>query len=71
MLGVLSKNGIAENSITKFQTGGPGMCLIEGFLTGMQTGDLGSNEIKISMDKTIGIVDGSGVLYGWLGDGLY
>lgn len=26
-------------------------------------GDLGSNEIKISKDQTIGIVDGSGVLY--------
>lgn len=26
-------------------------------------GDLGSNEIKISKDKTVGIVDGSGVIY--------
>ena len=31
--------------------------------TGGPDGDLGSNEIKISKDKTIGIVDGSGVLY--------
>ncbi|KAJ3048167.1 NAD-dependent glutamate dehydrogenase [Rhizophlyctis rosea] len=39
-----------EETIHKLQTGGP-------------DGDLGSNEIKISKDKTIGIVDGSGVLY--------
>lgn len=31
--------------------------------TGGPDGDLGSNEIKISKDKTIAIVDGSGVLY--------
>jgi glutamate dehydrogenase len=31
--------------------------------TGGPDGDLGSNEIKISKDKTIGIIDGSGVLY--------
>jgi hypothetical protein len=30
--------------------------------TGGPDGDLGSNEIKISKDKTIGVVDGSGVL---------
>lgn len=36
---------------TKVQTGGP-------------DGDLGSNEIKISKDRTVGIVDGSGVAYG-------
>jgi len=41
---------LEESQCTKFQTGGP-------------DGDLGSNEIKISSDKTIGIVDGSGVLY--------
>eukprot|EP00002_Diphylleia_rotans_P019421 TRINITY_DN3758_c0_g1_i1.p1 TRINITY_DN3758_c0_g1~~TRINITY_DN3758_c0_g1_i1.p1 ORF type:complete len:1027 (+),score=257.85 TRINITY_DN3758_c0_g1_i1:62-3142(+) len=50
VLGILSKLGIDEASCTKFQTGGP-------------DGDLGSNEIKISKDATIGIVDGSGVLY--------
>jgi glutamate dehydrogenase len=50
VLGVLSKLGLKEDDITKFQTGGP-------------DGDLGSNEIKISKDKTIGIVDGSGVLF--------
>eukprot|EP01133_Synstelium_polycarpum_P011640 gene11640-13590_t len=54
VLGVLAKQGRDEASCTKFQTGGP-------------DGDLGSNEIKISTDKTIGIVDGSGVLYDPLG----
>jgi glutamate dehydrogenase len=50
VLGVLEKNGIREENITKIQTGGP-------------DGDLGSNEILISKDKTLAIVDGSGVLY--------
>eukprot|EP01113_Clastostelium_recurvatum_P036530 TRINITY_DN521_c0_g2_i3.p1 TRINITY_DN521_c0_g2~~TRINITY_DN521_c0_g2_i3.p1 ORF type:complete len:1046 (+),score=339.58 TRINITY_DN521_c0_g2_i3:67-3138(+) len=50
VLGTLEKLGLDEAACTKFQTGGP-------------DGDLGSNEIKISKDKTIGIVDGSGVLY--------
>ncbi|KAJ3410477.1 NAD-dependent glutamate dehydrogenase [Chytridiales sp. JEL 0842] len=50
VLGIYRKLGIREESVTKMQTGGP-------------DGDLGSNEIKISKDKTIGIVDGSGVLY--------
>eukprot|EP00002_Diphylleia_rotans_P022358 TRINITY_DN437_c0_g1_i1.p1 TRINITY_DN437_c0_g1~~TRINITY_DN437_c0_g1_i1.p1 ORF type:complete len:1033 (+),score=245.25 TRINITY_DN437_c0_g1_i1:56-3154(+) len=49
VLGILEKEGIEESACTKFQTGGP-------------DGDLGSNEIKISKDVTIGIVDGSGVL---------
>jgi glutamate dehydrogenase len=39
-----------ERGITKFQTGGP-------------DGDLGSNEILQSLDKTTAIVDGSGVAY--------
>jgi len=45
----LGKDG---NTITKFQTGGP-------------DGDLGSNEIKMSegIETTIGVVDGSGVLF--------
>jgi len=47
---LLKKLNVDETSIRKFQTGGP-------------DGDLGSNEIKISKDKTIAIVDGSGVLY--------
>jgi glutamate dehydrogenase len=50
VLGVLEKLGLKEENIRKFQTGGP-------------DGDLGSNEILISKDKTVAIVDGSGVLY--------
>ncbi|KAJ3177544.1 NAD-dependent glutamate dehydrogenase [Gaertneriomyces sp. JEL0708] len=50
VLGIYRKLGIREENVTKLQTGGP-------------DGDLGSNEIKISKDKTIGIVDGSGVLF--------
>lgn len=50
VIGTLSKLGLHEKNCSKFQTGGP-------------DGDLGSNEIKISEDKTIAIVDGSGVLY--------
>lgn len=48
--GIYRKLDLDETEITKFQTGGP-------------DGDLGSNEIKISREKTIGIIDGSGVLY--------
>ncbi len=50
VLGVLEKLHMREEKIVKIQTGGP-------------DGDLGSNEILISKDKTIAIVDGSGVLY--------
>ncbi|KAI8898836.1 Glutamate/Leucine/Phenylalanine/Valine dehydrogenase-domain-containing protein [Globomyces pollinis-pini] len=50
VLGIYRKLGLDEQNCTKLQTGGP-------------DGDLGSNEIKISKDKTIGIVDGSGVIY--------
>ncbi|KAJ3127236.1 NAD-dependent glutamate dehydrogenase [Nowakowskiella sp. JEL0407] len=50
VVGIYRKIGVKEESVTKLQTGGP-------------DGDLGSNEIKISHDKTIAIVDGSGVLY--------
>lgn len=46
----LEKCGLEESSITKFQTGG-------------SDGDLGSNSIKLSCDRTIAIVDGAGVLY--------
>jgi glutamate dehydrogenase len=48
--GILGKLGIEETSITKAQTGGP-------------DGDLGSNEILLSRDRTISIVDGGGVVY--------
>ena len=51
VLDILAKLGIKEKNITKVMTGGP-------------DGDLGSNEIRISNDKIIAIVDGSGVLYG-------
>lgn len=54
VLGCLRKAGLKEENVTKFQTGGP-------------DGDLGSNEILISHDKTKAVVDGSGVLYDPLG----
>merc|ERR1719223_2378372 len=47
---LLRELGEDEEKVTKFQTGGP-------------DGDLGSNEILVSKDRTIGIVDGSGVAY--------
>ncbi|CAO3693236.1 unnamed protein product [Rhizopus microsporus] len=50
VLGIYRKDGLKEEECTKVQTGGP-------------DGDLGSNEIKISKDNTIAVVDGSGVLY--------
>ena len=50
VLGSLNKIGLKEEAITKVMTGGP-------------DGDLGSNEILISKDRILAIVDGSGVLY--------
>ncbi|ORY27092.1 glutamate dehydrogenase [Naematelia encephala] len=50
IIGVLKAHGLNEKEVTKFQTGGP-------------DGDLGSNEILLSKDKTVAIIDGSGVLY--------
>jgi glutamate dehydrogenase len=50
VLGTLRKLGLKEENVTKVMTGGP-------------DGDLGSNEILISKDKILAIVDGSGVLY--------
>ncbi|MGD8539358.1 MAG: NAD-glutamate dehydrogenase [Candidatus Aminicenantes bacterium] len=50
VLEILKKAGKKESAITKVVTGGP-------------DGDLGSNEILISKDKIIAIIDGSGVLY--------
>lgn len=50
ILGVYKAHGLKEKEVTKFQTGGP-------------DGDLGSNEILLSSDKTVGIVDGSGIIY--------
>ncbi len=42
--------GWKEEETTKFQTGGP-------------DGDLGSNEIKLSRDRTLAVVDASGVVF--------
>ncbi|KAJ2878132.1 NAD-dependent glutamate dehydrogenase [Coemansia asiatica] len=50
VLGIVRELELDESLCTKLQTGGP-------------DGDLGSNEIKISHDRTTAIVDGSGVLY--------
>ena len=50
VLGILRKLNIREDTIVKVQTGGP-------------DGDLGSNEILISGDRTACIIDGSGVLF--------
>lgn len=50
VLGIYRKLGLKEEDCSKLQTGGP-------------DGDLGSNEIKISKDRTLGIVDGSGVIF--------
>ncbi|EPT00228.1 hypothetical protein FOMPIDRAFT_1023833 [Fomitopsis schrenkii] len=49
VLGIHKQLGLREKDITKVQTGGP-------------DGDLGSNEILLSSDKTVAIIDGSGVL---------
>ncbi|KAK2465299.1 hypothetical protein APHAL10511_002653 [Amanita phalloides] len=49
VLGIYKQLGLREKDITKVQTGGP-------------DGDLGSNEILLSNDKTVAIIDGSGVL---------
>jgi glutamate dehydrogenase len=50
VLEILKKVGKNQSAITKVMTGGP-------------DGDLGSNEILISRDKILAIIDGSGVLY--------
>jgi glutamate dehydrogenase len=46
----LDKLGLKEENITKVMTGGP-------------DGDLGSNEILLSKDRILAVVDGSGVIY--------
>lgn len=48
-IGIQEKLGLDGSTLTKVQTGGP-------------DGDLGSNEIKLGNEKTIAVVDGSGVL---------
>jgi len=49
VLKTLEKVGLQEEQITKVMTGGP-------------DGDLGSNEILVSKDKILAIIDGSGVI---------
>ncbi|KAF5382512.1 hypothetical protein D9615_003066 [Tricholomella constricta] len=49
VLGLYKQLGLQEKNVTKVQTGGP-------------DGDLGSNEILLANDKTVAIIDGSGVL---------
>ncbi|KAE9389819.1 NAD-specific glutamate dehydrogenase [Gymnopus androsaceus JB14] len=49
VLGIYKQLGLKEKEITKVQMGGP-------------DGDLGSNKILVSSDKTVAIIDGSGVL---------
>lgn len=48
--GILSKLGVEHATCTKFQTGGP-------------DGDLGSNEILMGEEKTLAVIDGSGVAF--------
>ncbi|GAA6031389.1 hypothetical protein JCM8097_005637 [Rhodosporidiobolus ruineniae] len=48
--GIYRKLGLKEEEVKKVQTGGP-------------DGDLGSNEILLSKDKTITIIDGSGTIH--------
>jgi len=48
--GLQSKFKMDPAKLTKMQTGGP-------------DGDLGSNEIKLGNERTVGVVDGSGVLF--------
>lgn len=47
--GIYRKLKLVPDTVRKLQTGGP-------------DGDLGSNEIKLSLDLTVAVVDGSGVL---------
>jgi glutamate dehydrogenase len=49
VLGIYRKLGLDPSKVRKLQTGGP-------------DGDLGSNEIKLSNEKYVAIVDGAGVL---------
>jgi glutamate dehydrogenase len=50
IVGLYKAHGLREQDVKKMQTAGP-------------DGDLGSNEILLSADKTVGMVDGSGVIY--------
>ncbi|GAA5866946.1 hypothetical protein JCM8547_003926 [Rhodosporidiobolus lusitaniae] len=48
--GIYRRLGLKEEDVKKVQTGGP-------------DGDLGSNEILLSKDKTVTIIDGSGTIH--------
>jgi glutamate dehydrogenase len=50
VINILKELKLKEENMTKVMTGGP-------------DGDLGSNEILISKDKILALIDGSGVLY--------
>lgn len=50
VLGLYRRLALEEKQVTKVQTGGP-------------DGDLGSNEILLSSDRTTTIIDGSGVIH--------
>jgi glutamate dehydrogenase len=50
VLGILERLGLPEDAVTKVQIGGP-------------DGDLGGNEILVSRDRTIAVVDVAGLLY--------
>ncbi|CAD6909819.1 unnamed protein product [Tilletia caries] len=54
VMGIYDRLGWKEEEVTKVQTGGP-------------DGDLGSNEILLSRDKTVAVIDGSGVAHDPLG----
>jgi glutamate dehydrogenase len=66
VLGLYKQLGLKEKDVTKVQTGGPGKHSIA-FILSLDTnnvisdGDLGSNEILLSSDKTVAVIDGSGV----------
>ena len=66
VLGIYKHLGLREKDVTKVQTGGPGTSSAAVALRVLThpgaDGDLGSNEILLSSDKTIAVIDGSGVL---------
>jgi glutamate dehydrogenase len=64
--GVLKAHGLNEKEVTKFQTGGPDGDLGSSKLImaiRMERWTYPTDEILLSKDKTIAIIDGSGVLY--------
>jgi glutamate dehydrogenase len=65
ILGVMKAHGLNERDVTKFQTGGPDGDLGSSESSWVETQDLADDidEILLSKDKTVAIIDGSGVLY--------